>query len=49
MKYICKECKQKTNQLNWSEESRQWLCVACDFKEKKTIRKDVKTWRNTLK
>lgn len=47
--YNCKKCKETTKQLNWSNESKQWLCISCDRSEKKTIRQDVRTWRNTLK
>jgi hypothetical protein len=47
--YTCNKCKEKTKQLNWSTESKKWLCVSCDRSEKKTIRQDVKSGRNTLK
>jgi len=49
MDYTCKKCKQKTSQLNWSFESKEWICPQCDFKEKKPLSKEVKTWRDIIK
>lgn len=46
--YICNKCKIKTKQLNWSYESKQWLCITCDKQEKKPFRKEMRTIKDTL-